>query len=76
MPLAIYLSKTCEALGAKFICCDVPLRYFDTLKDIGNHGGKKTLFLQHGPAAVADLQASLRSNLMSEMVKPSSMKRG
>jgi hypothetical protein len=40
-------------------------QYFDTLKDIGNHGGKKTLFLQHGPASVTELQASLRSNLMS-----------
>ncbi len=50
-------------------------QYFDTLKDIGHHGGRKTLFLQHGPGAVADLQSNLRSNLMTEMAKPTAMKR-
>ena len=42
-------------------------QYFDTLKDIGNSNGRKTLFLQHGPGAVADLQSSLRDGLMSGM---------
>jgi hypothetical protein len=42
-------------------------RYFDALKDIGNSNGNKTLFLQHGPSAVSDLQASLRNGLMTNM---------
>jgi len=45
----------------------VIFRYFDALKDIGNGGGSKTLFLQHGPSAVSDLQASLRNGLMTNM---------
>lgn len=49
-------------------------QYFDTLKDIGSAHGRKTLFLQHGPAAVADLQSVLKSDLMTGM-KPSTMKR-
>lgn len=42
-------------------------QYFDTLKDIGNGRGTKTLFLPHGPSAVSDLQASLRDGLMTGM---------
>jgi hypothetical protein len=42
-------------------------QYFDTLKEIGNGRGSKTLFLQHGPSAVSDLQASLRDGLMVNM---------
>lgn len=43
-------------------------QYFDTLKDIGAaSGGRKTLFLQHGPQAVADLQGTLKAELMTNM---------
>lgn len=43
-------------------------QYFDTLKDIGAAGGgRKTLFLQHGPVAVTELQATLKSGLMPQM---------
>ena len=42
-------------------------QYFDTLKDIGASNGRKTLFLQHGPQAVADLQQTLQKGLMTNM---------
>ena len=42
-------------------------QYFDMLKDIGNAGGRKTLFLPHGPQSVAELQGTLKSSLMTEM---------
>jgi len=43
-------------------------QYFDTLKDIGaSNSGRKTLFLQHGPQAVADLQQTLQKGLMTNM---------
>ena len=49
-------------------------QYFDTLKDIGASSGRKTLFLQHGPQAVADLQTTLKTGLMTTM-QSKSMKR-
>mmetsp|Transcript_5550 Transcript_5550/g.7212 ORF Transcript_5550/g.7212 Transcript_5550/m.7212 type:complete len:256 (-) Transcript_5550:154-921(-) len=49
-------------------------QYFDTIKDIGNNPGRKTLFLNHGPSAVSQLQATLRDGLMNG-TKANDMKR-
>jgi len=41
-------------------------QYFDTLKDIGNNPhSRKTLFVNHGPSAVTQLQAALKNDLMT-----------
>lgn len=46
-------------------------QYFDTMKDIGtkteNLGSEKTLFLPHGPGAVADFRKDLSTGFMSGM---------
>jgi len=50
-------------------------QYFDTLKDIGNASGRKTLFVQHGPGAVAELQHTLKNGMMQGMASAKAMKR-
>lgn len=45
-------------------------QYFDMIKEVGSRGAQKTLFLPHGPGSVTELQANLRSGLMSTLDKP------
>ena len=39
-------------------------QYFDTMKDMGTHGGNSTIFVPSGPGAVADAAASIRMGIM------------
>jgi regulator of protease activity HflC (stomatin/prohibitin superfamily) len=50
-------------------------QYFDTIKDIGNNPGKKTLFLNHGPSAVTELQDTLRNGGLMSGAVSETMKR-
>jgi len=43
-------------------------QYFDMLKDVGQHGAGKTLFLPHGPDSVAELQDKLHNGIMKSMI--------
>ena len=62
MPHARYLTIVC-----------VRAQYFDMLKDVGQHGAGKTLFLPHGPDSVAELQEKLHNGIMKSMLPPSGM---
>ena len=42
-------------------------QYFDMLKDVGQHGAGKTLFLSHAPDSVTQLQEKLHSGIMKHM---------
>ena len=42
-------------------------QYFDMLKDVGQHGAGKTLFLSHSPDSVTELQDKLHSGIMKNM---------
>lgn len=44
-------------------------QYFDMLREVGQNGAGKTLFMNHGPSAVTDLQANMRNQLMAGMKK-------
>ena len=46
-------------------------QYFDMLKDVGQHGAGKTLFLAHSPDSVAELQDKLHSGIMKSMIPES-----
>ena len=46
-------------------------QYFDMLKDVGQHGAGKTLFLAHSPDSVAELQDKLHSGIMKSMIPAS-----
>lgn len=43
-------------------------QYFDMLRDVGQHGSGKTLFMNHGPGTVTELQGNMRSSLMKSMI--------
>lgn len=48
----------------KFVgsCCFV--QYFDTMKEIGAHNKSSTVFMPHGPGAVADVASQIRSGTL------------
>lgn len=48
-------------------------QYFDMLKDVGQHGAGKTLFIPHGPDSVSDLQEKLHNGIMKSMIAPTGM---
>lgn len=39
-------------------------QYFDTMKDVGTHGGNSTIFVPSGPGAVAEASHAIRNGLM------------
>lgn len=42
-------------------------QYFDTLREVGNSGIGRTLFVNHGPSSVTELQESMKGSLMPSM---------
>jgi hypothetical protein len=39
-------------------------QYLDMLKEVGTTGSASTVFVPHGPGAVADVQAQMRQGFM------------
>ena len=39
-------------------------QYFDTMKEVGTHGGNSTIFVPSGPGAVAEATGAIRSGLL------------
>ncbi|KAJ7531570.1 hypothetical protein O6H91_14G049300 [Diphasiastrum complanatum] len=39
-------------------------QYFDTMKEIGTHSKNSTIFIPHGPGAVADIAEQIRSGVL------------
>lgn len=47
------------------MCVCVRVCAVDMLKEVGNNPNATTIFLQHGPSAVSELQSQLRDGIMS-----------
>merc|ERR1712003_5683 len=49
----------------------VVTQYFDTLKEIGSNSSSTSVFIPHGPGAIADTAAQLRNGLLQgQLGKP------
>ncbi|KAF2612115.1 hypothetical protein F2Q70_00009496 [Brassica cretica] len=44
-------------------------QYFDTMRDIGAHSKSSSVFIPHGPGAVADVATQIRNGLLRPMPK-------
>jgi len=68
----IHFSQSVPGTTAKDVM-DLVLvtQYFDTIKDLGHHSKKTTLFIPHSPGSVAEVAEEIRGGLMNGLNKTS-----